>query len=107
TIQWVISGKVVAGALDIGTFMEIPEESRQAMLVLAQSDKVARHIALVRADLKPEMIEAIKTILIEMDKTPEGQEVLKKFEKTAKFDNFPPESSIERMRELYELVQNR
>ncbi|WP_426556762.1 phosphate/phosphite/phosphonate ABC transporter substrate-binding protein [Dapis sp. BLCC M172] len=107
TIQWVISGKVAAGAIDIGTFMEIPEASRQAMLVLGESDKVARHVALVRADLKPEMVEAIKTILIQMDKTAEGQEVLKKFEKTAKFDNFPPESSIERMRELYELVQNR
>ncbi|MGD1805886.1 phosphate/phosphite/phosphonate ABC transporter substrate-binding protein [Dapis sp. BLCC M126] len=107
TIQWVISGKVAAGAIDIGTFMEIPEASRQAMVVLAESDKVARHVALVRADMKPEMVEAIKTILIQMDKTPEGQEVLNKFEKTAKFDNFPPESSIERMRELYELVQNR
>ena len=107
TIQWVISGKVAAGAIDIGTFLEIPEASRQAMVVLAQSDKVARHVALVRADLKPEMVEAIKTILTQMDKTPEGQEVLQKFEKTAKFDNFPPESSIERMRELYKLVQNR
>ncbi|MDJ0555562.1 MAG: phosphate/phosphite/phosphonate ABC transporter substrate-binding protein [Microcoleaceae cyanobacterium MO_207.B10] len=107
TIQWVISGKVDAGAIDIGTFMEIPEASREAMLVLAESEKVARHIVLVRPGMKPEMLEAIKTTLIEMDKNPEGQKVLKKFEDTAKFDNFPPEASIARMRELYELVQNR
>jgi phosphonate transport system substrate-binding protein len=107
TIQWVISGKVDAGAIDIGTYMEIPEASREAMVILAQSDKVARHIALVRAGMKPEMVEAIKTILIDMDKTPEGQKILQEFEETAKFDDFPPESSIARMRELYELVKNR
>ncbi|MGK7919235.1 MAG: phosphate/phosphite/phosphonate ABC transporter substrate-binding protein [Trichodesmium sp.] len=107
TIQWVISGKVQAGAIDIGTFMEIPEATRQAMVVLAKTQKVPRHMALVRADMKPEMVEAIKSILLKMDKTPEGQEVLEKFEKTAKFDDFPPESSIEAMRELYELVNNR
>lgn len=107
TIQWVISGKVAAGAIDIGSFMEIPEASRKAMVVLAQSEKVARHMALARAGMKPEMVEAIKTILIQMDKTPEGKEVLEKFEETAKFDNFPPEASIARMRELYELVKNR
>ncbi|NES79714.1 phosphate/phosphite/phosphonate ABC transporter substrate-binding protein [Okeania sp. SIO1H2] len=107
TIQWVISGKVAAGAVDIGTFMEIPEANRQAMIVLAKSEKVARHVVLVRPDMKPEILEAIKAILIKMDQTAEGREVLEKFEKTAKFDDFPPESSIERMRELYELVQNR
>ncbi|NEP82729.1 MAG: phosphate/phosphite/phosphonate ABC transporter substrate-binding protein [Okeania sp. SIO3C4] len=107
TIQWVISGKVAAGAVDIGTFMEIPEVNREAMMVLAESEKVARHIVLVRPDMKPEMVEAVKAILLEMDRTAEGREALKKFEKTAKFDDFPPESSIERMRELYELVQNR
>ncbi|MGB3514707.1 MAG: phosphate/phosphite/phosphonate ABC transporter substrate-binding protein [Microcoleaceae cyanobacterium] len=107
TIQWVISGKVDAGAIDIGTYEEIPEASREAMLVLAKSDKVARHIVMVRDSMKPEMVEAIKTILIDMDKTPEGKEVLKKFEDTAKFDNFPPEASIAKMRQLYELVENR
>ncbi|NEO57478.1 MAG: phosphate/phosphite/phosphonate ABC transporter substrate-binding protein [Okeania sp. SIO3B5] len=107
TIQWVISGKVAAGAVDIGTFMEIPEVNREAMIVLAESEKVARHIVLVRPEMKAEMVEAIKAILIKMDQTSEGREILKKFEKTAKFDDFPPESSIERMRELYELVQNR
>lgn len=107
TIQWVISGKVDAGAIDIGTFMEIPEVSREAMVVLAESEKVARHIVLLRSGMKPEMVEAIKTILIEMDQTPEAKEVLEQFEETSKFDNFPPEASIARMRELYELVQNR
>ncbi|OZH55323.1 phosphate ABC transporter substrate-binding protein [Hydrocoleum sp. CS-953] len=107
TIQWVISGKVEAGAIDIGTFMRIPEASRQGMIVVAESEKVARHMVLARPDLKPEMLEAIKTIMLKMDKTPEGKEVLQGFEKTAKFDEFPPESSIKRMRELYELVQNR
>jgi phosphonate transport system substrate-binding protein len=107
TIQWVISGKVAAGAIDIGTFEEIPPQSRAAMKVLAETEKVARHIVMVRPDMDPDMVAALKTILLEMDKTPEGKEVLDIFEDTAKFDEFPPEASFQRMRELYEQVENR
>ncbi len=106
TIQWVISGKVDAGAVDIGTFLEIPEENREAMKVLAETEKVARHVVIVRPGMDPQQVEAIKTILLEMDQTESGKTVLEKFEKTTKFDNFPPEADIARMRELYEQVQN-
>ena len=107
TIQWVISGKVAAGAVDITTFMEIPEESRAAMKKLAETEKVARHVVMVKSGMAPAEVEAIKTVLIGMDKTPEGKKVLKEFEETAKFDNFQTKGDITRMRELYEQVKNR
>lgn len=107
SIQWVISGKVTAAAVDTETFAEIPEENRQAMSVIAQTEKVARHVVMARPGLPAEQIAAIKTILLDMDKTPEGQAVLKEFEGTAKFDDFPPDADITKMRKLYEQVQDR
>ncbi len=106
-IQWIISDKVDAAAIDHRSFLNIPEESRQEMTVLAETDEVARHVVLVRPGLDPQLVETIKTILLNMDQSPEGQEVLEKFEETAKFDNFPTDGDISRMRELYETVKNR
>jgi phosphonate transport system substrate-binding protein len=107
TIQWVISGKVAAGAVDIKSFMDIPEASRAAMTKLAETEKVARHVVMVKSGMAPAEVEAIKTVLIGMDKTPEGKKVLKEFEETAKFDNFQTQGDITRMRQLYEQVNNR
>ena len=107
TIQWIISGKVTAGVVDIGTFQEIPVNSRGEMTVLAETEKIARHLVMIRPDMPPEMIAAIKKILLDMDKTPEGKEVLASFENTTKFDDFPTEENIKRMKELYELVKDR
>ncbi|MGK7872261.1 MAG: phosphate/phosphite/phosphonate ABC transporter substrate-binding protein [Xenococcaceae cyanobacterium] len=107
TIQWVISGEVDAGAADLPTFMAIPEESRKAMKLLAETEKLPRHIVIVRPGMDPEQVAAIKAVLIQMDKTPEGKKALEAFEQTAKFDDFPTETSLARMRELYERVKKR
>ncbi|MGK7917144.1 MAG: phosphate/phosphite/phosphonate ABC transporter substrate-binding protein [Prochloraceae cyanobacterium] len=106
SIEWVISKKVAAGAVDSKTFAGISEEVRSQTTILAQTEKVARNVVMVRSDMEPELLEAIKTLLIGMDKTAEGQEILKQFANTAKFDDFPPQESIQRMRELYEQVKS-
>jgi phosphonate transport system substrate-binding protein len=107
TIQWVISNKVDAGAVDIGTFLEIPEANREAMKVFAETNKVARHVVMIKPGMDPKKVEAIKTILLEMDQTEAGKVALQEFEETTKFDNFPPEADLAKMRELYQQVQNK
>ncbi|HEY9649883.1 MAG TPA: phosphate/phosphite/phosphonate ABC transporter substrate-binding protein, partial [Coleofasciculaceae cyanobacterium] len=107
TIQWVINGKVAAGAVDINSFMEVPEESRKAITILAESEKVARHVVMVKPGMAPQQVEAIKAALMAMDKTPEGKTILKEFEETAKFDEFPTQADIDKMRKLYEEVKNK
>ncbi|NEO97580.1 MAG: phosphate/phosphite/phosphonate ABC transporter substrate-binding protein [Symploca sp. SIO2E9] len=107
TIQWVISNRVAAGAADISTFMEIPESSRESITVLAETERVPRHLVLLRGGMEPEKAEAIKNLLLEMDKTSQGKELLDQFEKTAKFEELPMQEDLERMQELYELVKER
>ncbi len=106
TIEWVISNKVAAGAVDIDTFLRVPEEIREKMTILAETEKVPRNVVMVRSDLEPELVEAISALLLTVHETPEGQAVLKKFWQTAKFDKFPSEQTLNRMRELYQQVQS-
>ncbi|MEQ8538929.1 MAG: phosphate/phosphite/phosphonate ABC transporter substrate-binding protein [Coleofasciculus sp. D1-CHI-01] len=107
TIQWVLSGEVAAGAADYSFLEEIPEESREALKVLAETQKIARHLVVIRPGMDPELVQQIKTVLMEMDQTAEGKEVLTTFEETVKFDQFPVETSLDKMRQLYEQIDNK
>ena len=105
-VEWVISGKVDAGATDIHTFEKIPSATRAKMTIIAQTEKLPRNLVLVSSELEPELVEKLKGILLEIDQTPSGSEILDKFEKTVKFDQFPSQQTIERMQQLYEQVRN-
>jgi phosphonate transport system substrate-binding protein len=107
-IQWVISGVVGAAVVDSGVFGEIPQETRDQLTVIAETEPLPRHMVIVSPTISEEVRNAIRDILIAMDESDEGQAVLLSFEETAQFDEFPggAEQALTRMRELYELVQN-
>ena len=107
TIEWVISNKITAGAVDNQTFAHLPAEIRQQMTILAETKPITRNLVMVSADIKPKLVEEIKQLLLNLDQTPEGNKILQEFAETTKFDEFPTEDSLNRMQEIYELVQNR
>lgn len=76
-------------------------------MVLGKTPSVARHIVMVRGDLNTDVVNNITAVLLKMDSTSEGQAVLKTFEKTSKFDEFPEgtTAALNRMREMYKLIQ--
>jgi len=49
----------------------------------------------VRKDLAVKVLQALKEILVNMDRDPEGQAVLKRQQNTTKFDEIPPESLVQ------------
>lgn len=106
TIQWVLSRRVVAGATDNQIFREIPEESRATLIVLSETEEVARGLVTTSPKMVPAQQEAIKALLIALDETPEGQAILETAV-TAQFDEFPQgaEAALNEIRTLYDLVQ--
>lgn len=107
TIQWVVSGRIEAGAIDNQSFANIPEETRRQLRVFAETAKIPRQLVLIAPDITPEQREEIKKLLIALDQTEAGQKVLEQLKETEKFDEFDSEDSIAKMRELYDLVKNR
>jgi phosphonate transport system substrate-binding protein len=107
TIQWVVSGKVAAGTTDNLNYANIPDENRSALTIVAETKAVPRQVATVRPGMDPAMVEAIKALLVGLDKTAEGKDILKNFQKTDKFDEFPGgvEAALEPMRAAYALTQ--
>lgn len=108
-LQWVLGERVDAAVVDSGLFTAIPEETREQLTVLAVTESLPRHVVVVSPTISEPMRDAISDILLSMDESEEGQVVLDAFEETAQFDEFPggSEAALERMRELYEMVQNR
>lgn len=107
TIQWVLSSRVGAGGVDIRNFLKIPEEERAELRVLAETEKVARALVLARPGMDPALLQAIKTVLLDMENSPEGESVLREFESTLRFDEFPSQAALDRMRELYRMIRPR
>ena len=106
TIQWVISKKVSAGAVDIRYYSKISAEGRAKMILLGESEKVPRQVVMVRPAMDKSTQEMIYSVFIEMEKSSEGQIVLKAFDETTRFDPLPA-GTLERMKELYTLVTTR
>jgi phosphonate transport system substrate-binding protein len=107
TIQWVISGRVAVGVVDNETYLEIPEETREQLTILAETENLPRHLVVASPTMDTEVVAAVTDLLTGLDEAEDGERVLESFEETAQFDEFPQgiEAALTRMRELYDLVQ--
>ena len=102
-LSWVLSKKVVAGALSNIDLDKVDEKTRAALLTLAETEMFPRHFLSVRKDLQPAVVNRLKEILLSMHEDPEGQKALKKSDNTTKFDPLPggEETIRRRFRQLF------
>lgn len=108
TIEWVLSGSLAAGVVDNLTYLdEIPEATRIQLVVLGETQEVARQIVLMSPTLTPEIRDAVTELLANLTETQEGLEILSSL-KTDRFDTFPEgaENALETMRGFYDIVVN-
>ena len=107
TLQWVLSGLVAAGVTDDYNFdVAFPENVTQNLVVLARTESTPRQVVVARAGLEPDLLAAIKQVLIGMHEDEAAQASLEAFQ-TTQFDEFPEgiETATVHMREMMEITK--
>lgn len=89
TATWLAKGWVEAAGTDTPTFEKLKKARPGAFRVIARSIRVPRNVVLVSSHVSSDINEAIVSVLMDMDKSEQGQEILKNFKKTKKMDAFP------------------
>ena len=91
--NFLITGKVDAAATTLREIDRLKPEVRDTLKVIAKSQSVPRLIVAIRKELEPRIAAALKDVMLNMDKDPEGKAVLKRQQNTTKIDPIPPDSA--------------
>jgi phosphonate transport system substrate-binding protein len=85
----VLTKQVAAGAFSNDDYATLDEKKKSEITILAETDRLPRHLVSVRKDLDPGLANRLEKILLSMDKDPEGQRILQRTDGTTKFDALP------------------
>jgi phosphonate transport system substrate-binding protein len=88
-IEAVLTKQVAAGAISDDDYNGLDEKRKSQITILAQTEKLPRHLVSVRADLDPQIVAKLTDLLVAMHDDVEGQRILKKTDETSKFDPLP------------------
>lgn len=78
-----------AGAFSNQDYEDLDEKKKAEFTVLAQTERLPRHLVSIRADLAPELAARLEKILLGMDSDDEGRRILNQTDHTTKFDMLP------------------
>lgn len=105
-VFWVIQKRADAAAFSSGDWNEVGRLEKREIRVIHTSKPVLRYLASFHPDLAPEMSEAIASVLVRMDRDPEGRKVLNQASGTTKMEPLSPED-LKSLRHVRELMQRR
>ena len=98
-----ITGRVDAAATSLREFNELRPEIRDLLNVVGKTMSVPRLLISVRKDLEPRLSKALREVLLNMDRDPEGQQVLRRQQKTTKIDEIPV-ASLQQLKTIEKFV---
>ncbi len=78
-----------AGAFSDQDYAGLNERNKAELTVLAQTERLPRHLVSFRADLAPQLSERLERVLLGMDGDEEGRRILNQADHTTKFDMLP------------------
>jgi len=99
-VDAVLTKQAAAGAFSNDDFSALDERKKFQIGILAQTDRLPRHLLSVRGDLAPTLVDRLESILLAMHDDAEGQKILQKTDGTAKFDMLPGGEAAMRRRLL-------
>ena len=98
-----ITGRVDAAATSLREFNELRPEIRDMLNVVGKTMSVPRLLISVRKDIEPRLFKALREVLLNMDSEPEGQQVLRRQQKTTKIDEIPV-ASLQQLKTIEKFV---
>jgi phosphonate transport system substrate-binding protein len=88
-LEMVLTEQAGAGAFSDDDYGGLSKEKKAEITVLAQTERLPRHLVSVRSNLPPQTTTRLEEILLAMHEDPEGQRILKRTDQTTKFDPVP------------------
>jgi phosphonate transport system substrate-binding protein len=88
-VDLVLTKQVAAGAFSNDDFATLDERKKSDITILAETDRLPRHLVSIRRDLAPVLANRLEKILLSMDQDPEGRLILQRTDGTTKFDALP------------------
>jgi phosphate/phosphite/phosphonate ABC transporter binding protein len=99
-VDLVLTKQVAAAAFSNDDYATLGKRKKSDIRILAETEKLPRHLVSVRKDLDPALANRLEKILLSMDKDPEGRLILQRTDGTTKFDEFPGGEAAMRQRLL-------
>ncbi len=81
----------------------MPPEIKDEIISFDQTVVVPRQLVSVRSGLDAKLVERVRELLVGLDQTDEGRQILEGLKKTTKFDPLPPDS-LASLGELNKLI---
>jgi phosphonate transport system substrate-binding protein len=99
-VDSVLTKQADAGAFSNDDFDALEQRKKIDVVVLAQTERLPRHLLSVRSDLAAALVGRLEAILLTMHEDAEGRKILQKVDGTTKFDKLPGGETTMRRRLL-------
>jgi phosphonate transport system substrate-binding protein len=108
-INWVLLRKVSAGAFNSSDFDRLGEKRKNEFSILAETERLPRHLLSVRRDLDSALVQRLKEVLLTIHQDEVGQKALRKADKTTKFDLLPGGEQMvyQKIHELFRVLHKK
>jgi phosphonate transport system substrate-binding protein len=84
---WVVEGKADIGVISNVDFeQEVYESIKSQLKIIDRTIDVPRHVVSHRSEMEPALVQKIKDVLLNMDKDPEGIEILRNFDNSTRYE---------------------